>query len=445
MKNFFSFKGISRALIFQILLISVGLIALDITVVGLYNYKAQENIKDNTFDQVQIIKAAILQPLWNLDHKSMQQIIDSILAQRSGLIAGVRVIESDSASAPSNYILDRHSPKWINSSFEELKGNPEFIHWELPVVYKGNHLGSIQVIFSVAESQAEVAKVSFLLGAVLIFFSGLCLLVFITLHLRRLSNELQKQVEERTQQLDTQRMAMVNSSRLASLGEMSAGIAHEINNPLAVIDGTIRLISREISTNSDTEKIEIYLGKVAKMVVRIKKIIDGLRAFSRDGSQEPLTNFHLDKFFNDISDLCHANLSHKNVDIQFKIEDPNSIIVGREVQLSQVMINMINNSADAVETLAEKWIRVDCHSEGENIVIAITDSGAGISKEIQTKMLQPFFTTKELGKGTGLGLSISIGIIEAHGGTLTYCQNHKNTRFEIKLKKAILIGLPQAA
>ncbi len=423
------------------------MIAVNFSLVALYQYKAKENIKLNTFNQMQIIKAAIIQPFWNLDYKSMSQIVDSILLQQSNSIAAIRVLEPDSTPENPKYTLDRTGSNWVEATFDELKNDNNYMLWESVVVYKSSQIGTIQVIFSTAEAQQEIFQISFLLASALLFFSALCLFVFLTIHLRRVSKELQREIDERTQQLDSQRMAMVNSSRLASLGEMSAGIAHEINNPLAVIDGTTRLISRSIAANMeiDMKKLDAYLTKISKMVVRITKIVNGLRAFSRDGSQEPITQFPINKFFSDISDLCHANLVHKKVDIRFFIEDPSIVISGREVQLSQVLINMINNAADAVENLDEKWITVDCTIEDEHILITITDSGKGIPEEIHTKMLQPFFTTKELGKGTGLGLSISLGIIESHGGSLTYCPEHHNTRFEIRLRKSLSNVLPVAA
>jgi signal transduction histidine kinase len=444
-KDLFKFPGFSKALIIQALFVSIGMVGLDIILVGLYKYKAEENIRVNTFDQILIIKAAILQPFWNLDHKSIDQIAESILTQRSRSIAAIRLLEVESGNDAPKLVIDRQSTKWENVSFEDLKDDEDFLFLEQPIFHKNSRIGTIQTIFSISEAKKEISQVSFLLGALLLFFTALCLSILLTYHLRRLSRELQQQVDQRTRELDSQRMAMVNSSRLASLGEMSAGIAHEINNPLAVIDGTIRLIGRQLTTNPDMQKIELYLAKIAKMVTRISKIINGLRAFSRDGSQEPVTQFPVEKFFNDISDLCQANLSHKQVNIQFKIDDPTTILTGREVQLSQVMINMINNSGDAVENLEEKWIKVECLTNKDHVVISVTDSGKGIPVEIQKKMLQPFFTTKELGKGTGLGLSISIGIIEAHGGSLNYCNESNNTRFEILLKRSNVVEMQSAA
>lgn len=426
---------ISKTLVFRSLVIIAGLVLISAGAVELYRYKATENLKSNTFSQFQIIKSAIVQPLWNMDRKSINQTIESILADPSTTIAWVRILESSSADPKPEILLEQKGPDWQDYSFESLRNNEDFQFWDASITQKGNVIGVIQIAFSVSEARQEISRISLFLSVGLLFFTAFSVSLFLMLHMRRLSNELQKQVEDRTRELDSQRMALVNSSRLASLGEMSAGIAHEINNPLAVIDGTLRLISRTLATDNDSAKIENYLAKISKMVIRITKIINGLRAFSRDGSQEPVAEFYVERFLADLSDLCHSNLAHKRIDIQFILESRDTTLMAREVQLSQVMINMINNSADAIENLSEKWIKVECTGKDENLVFAITDSGPGISSEIQKKMLQPFFTTKELGKGTGLGLSISIGIVESHGGTLTYCQGHPNTRFEITLKR----------
>lgn len=445
MKKFFIFPVLTKALVIQAMVVLLGMIIIIVSLVGLYRYKATENLKTNSSDQIQIIKAAIMQPLWTLDRNTLKQIVDSILLQRSGSIAAIRILDVDTTPENPKIVLNEFSQSWPDAPFENFKNNEQFISLETPVVFKANHLGTLQVIFSVAEHKKEIAQVSFLLGSALSFLTALFLSLIFMLHLRRLSHELQRQVEERTQELDSQRMAMVNSSRLASLGEMSAGIAHEINNPLAVIDGTIRLMSRLIVNMPDYEKLETYLNKISKMVVRISKIINGLRAFSRDGSQESMTQFMVNRFFSDLSDLCHANLANKKVNIEFQMDDQDAVLFGREVQLSQVMINMINNSADAVENLDEKWIKVECTQDSEHIILSVTDSGTGIPLDIQKKMLLPFYTTKELGKGTGLGLSISVGIIESHGGKLSYVHSSKNTCFEIRLKRLVPFRMSSTA
>jgi C4-dicarboxylate-specific signal transduction histidine kinase len=107
----------------------------------------------------------------------------------------------------------------------------------------------------------------------------------------------------------------------------------------------------------------------------------------------------------------------------------------RPGELAQVLLNLLNNSYDAVQDLPEKWVRVNLDSFGSTIDIRVTDSGPGIPAEISSKLMQSFFTTKEIGKGTGLGLSISKGIVEAHNGNIRIDNNCKNTCFVVTLPK----------
>ena len=122
---------------------------------------------------------------------------------------------------------------------------------------------------------------------------------------------------------------------------------------------------------------------------------------------------------------------------QIKIEhniDPNLQVLVKPTQLSQVFMNLINNSIDAIENLPDPWIKIESEvTPDQYIMIRFTDSGNGIPHHIVEKIMQPFFTTKEIGKGTGLGLSISKGIIEEHKGQFSYDENALNTTFEIKI------------
>ena len=426
-------RHFNRTHLLPMAIIGVCMLIINFAAVGFYKYKANENLRSNTRDQVEIIKAAIYQPFWNLDYKSISTIVDSVLSQQAGSVAAIRILDSEQVGSEPTVLIDRIGPQWSKLTFSEIRKNDDFIFTEVPVIYEGNLIGTVQVLFSTAQHKSEVTRISILLSLACLILTALAGTVFLTYYLGRQAKELQNQVEERTRELDQQRMAMVNSSRLAALGEMSAGIAHEINNPLTVIEGKSTILLRLLKSSPEFENAEKHLKKISDMVYRISKIVAGLRAFSRDGSQELPSEFKVMKFFSDISDLCHSNLSHKQVKIEFLIDDPQTKLFAREVQLSQVLINMINNSSDAIKDLDQKWIRVECIQRNDKITIAVTDSGPGIPPEIQKKMLQPFFTTKEVGKGTGLGLSISIGIVEAHGGTLTYCQSSPNTRFEITL------------
>jgi PAS domain S-box-containing protein len=228
-------------------------------------------------------------------------------------------------------------------------------------------------------------------------------------------------------------LKMVESARLASLGEMAGGIAHEINNPLAIIRGKAEQIA---SRRNDPEylknKLKSDLDKISQTVERITSIIRGLRTFARDSSQDPFVRSNVQTVINDSMDMCAERLRAKN--IEFKTYgDFNWEIWARPIQLTQVLVNLINNSMDAIEKQSEKWIHLEVENSSGTLKFSVTDSGSGIPKDVRSRLMEPFFTTKAPGKGTGLGLSISKGIIEDHNGKFYYDDSCKNTRFVFEL------------
>jgi C4-dicarboxylate-specific signal transduction histidine kinase len=158
-----------------------------------------------------------------------------------------------------------------------------------------------------------------------------------------------------------------------------------------------------------------------------------LRTISRNGSKDAFTPTSIEKVFDEVSVLCEEKVKHKSIRLAMSVSPPDLLVMSREVELSQVVLNLVHNACDAVVALSERWIEVIADVKDTSVVVTITDSGSGIPEHLRDKILQPFFTTKEVGKGTGLGLSISKSIIEAHGGTLAIDTAHTNTRFVITL------------
>lgn len=236
-------------------------------------------------------------------------------------------------------------------------------------------------------------------------------------------------------EVESERAKSIYASKMASLGEMAAGIAHEINSPLAIIDGRVSLMKKygEELPLEKKEKYLIDINKVLSMSSRITKIIRGLRKFAREGSDDPLEKVSFQSILNDTNALFNQKANKNSVDYQFSEVD--FVINCRPVEISQVILNLLSNSVDAIEHLPEKWIKLDIKINNEKKLadVFIIDSGPGIDKELEQKIMQPFFTTKEVGKGTGLGLSISKGIIEHQGGSLVICRDYSNTCFQITL------------
>ncbi len=239
-------------------------------------------------------------------------------------------------------------------------------------------------------------------------------------------------VEERTRELELSKIQLINSSKMASLGEMASGMAHEINNPLAIIQGKVKVISmmlEELQLNQPSVFTEIH--KIKLTTDRIDKIVKGLRNFSRASNNDPFEPILLQKLLEETLDLCSEKFKAHGIDLRIK-PIPNVFIMCRPSQISQVFINLLNNSSDAIEENREKWIEIDFKVENNKICIIFTDSGTGIPEDIAARIMEPFFTTKEVRKGTGLGLSIAKSIIETHHGSIWLDHSHPHTRFVIE-------------
>ncbi len=241
-------------------------------------------------------------------------------------------------------------------------------------------------------------------------------------------------IHDLTEEKETQ-AKMLTSAKMATLGEMASNIAHEINNPLAVINAyTHRIKKHLVGCNESSEILDMIAStdKIAATVNRISKIIKGLRSFAREADVMDVEVLDVKSVVMETLDICHERIKNGGVCVNVTIPE-NCYIKGQSVQISQVVMNLIGNSFDAVSDLSEKWISVTVASEPGWVKIRFADSGRGIESHVVNNMMRPFFTTKEVGKGTGLGLSISKGIIESHGGCLEYQAFNGHTSFLVTL------------
>lgn len=226
---------------------------------------------------------------------------------------------------------------------------------------------------------------------------------------------------------------LLRSAKMVVLGEMASGIAHEINNPLMIIMGKADGLRKEIENPSrDKSKALEDIDRIERTVERISKIIKGLNIFSRKSDIDPKRNYRLLEIVDDTVGLCQQRLNQNNIRLHVDI-DAKVKVHCRPPQISQVLLNLISNSIDAIQKSEDKWIRLAVRDMGDFIEFRVTDCGNKISADIQEKIMMPFFTTKELGHGTGLGLSISKTIIEDHGGNFYYDSESQNTCFVLTL------------
>ena len=246
--------------------------------------------------------------------------------------------------------------------------------------------------------------------------------------------EIQKQhqeLEDTLHQLKNAQGQLIQSEKMASLGILTAGVAHEINNPLNYILGSYTGFAKYFKENKpEDESVELLMGALHTGVTKATNIVKGLNQFSR--SQETLDescDLHL------ILDDCVLMLNHElkdRISLSKNYSKDSSVIRGNVGKLHQAFLNILMNASQSI--VGKGKISISTQQEDSQVEVRIEDNGSGISDEHLKKITDPFFTTKEPGKGTGLGLSITYKIIKEHNGEIVFeSEEGKGTRVYIKL------------
>ena len=246
--------------------------------------------------------------------------------------------------------------------------------------------------------------------------------------------ELQKAFEE----VKLAQNAVIQSAKLASLGEMSSGIAHELNQPLQAILGFSQELEH-LENLSETGKE--FLGDIVSGAKKMAEIIRSLRSFARQ-SGEDFVDTSVTDAVEEARRLMYHSLLQKGIEFDIKISGEFPPIQANPILLEQVFVNMFSNARDAIDSAhpGKGTISVQVTQVQAYVEVSIKDDGCGMSDETKQKIFDPFFTTKEVGKGTGLGLSISYGILQKlRAETEVVSQINQGTEFKIRfpLRKAI--------
>ncbi|MFZ5963835.1 sensor histidine kinase [Thalassococcus sp. BH17M4-6] len=307
------------------------------------------------------------------------------------------------------------------------------------------------VLVDVAPAQRLATLQSAAVAAICLFF---CALLFLATERRRVlaaaNAELEERVSARTADLSQANAALrhevaerqeaeaalkraqaelVQAGKLSALGQMSAGISHELNQPLMAIRSFAEN-GQAFLDRDDPVRARVTLGRVADLAQRAGRIIRNLRAFARN-ENEPMGRVDLVAVITQAVELTEARLRADGVTLLWQPPDAQVLALGGEVRLSQVFVNLINNAADAMAGQCEKRIEIGLHT-APRLQVTVSDTGPGIADP--DRIFEPFYTTKEVGAGMGLGLSISYGLVQSFGGEIRGSNTERGAMFTVELE-----------
>lgn len=233
--------------------------------------------------------------------------------------------------------------------------------------------------------------------------------------------------------IQDQATMLADSNKFTAMKTLAGGLAHEINNPLAIILAYANIVSRELDTaRPDPTELKKHMDKIATTVNRIAHILYNLRILAHEiksNDHETLTTAR-------IVDFCLTFYQEKFADTGINLTldiDRNLKVTGNLAQIGHVLVSILSNAYDAVEKQDIKKIQISTHATKDYVEFHISDNGPGVPKELQSKIMDPFFTTKDTGKGVGLGLSIAKNLTESMGGHLQLDPTKTQTTFVLRL------------
>jgi signal transduction histidine kinase len=228
---------------------------------------------------------------------------------------------------------------------------------------------------------------------------------------------------------------LVQADKLSSVGLLAAGVAHEVNTPLAVISTYAQMLAKQVSDDDQKSRL---LEKIAKQTFRASEIVNSLLNFSRT-SPTVFDEMDLNRVIHESLTLIQHQMEKSGIRVQLNLEEQLPAIKGNSGKLQQVFLNLFLNARDAMGPAGTLSVRTYC--SGETVGVDVTDTGHGIQPENVSRIFDPFFTTKGIRKGTGLGLSVTYGIVREHGGVIEVeSQPGEGTRFHLEfpaVRKAV--------
>jgi len=245
------------------------------------------------------------------------------------------------------------------------------------------------------------------------------------------------EIQRREQELRDKQEQLVQAGKLATLGELTTGVAHELNNPLnnigLFVGNAVDLVELGVEAK---DRIVRELRNAMQQVRKATEIISHLRTFGRVASvsREPVA---IDQVIERALSLMQEQLRLRDIEVELDLSATQAVVSGNAIQLEQVFINLLTNARDAMADSPRKIVRISTRVADHTVDLVFSDTGPGIPEGLEQRIFDPFFTTKEVGRGTGLGLSITYGIIKDHGGGIAVANlPGEGAMFHIQLPRA---------
>jgi len=253
--------------------------------------------------------------------------------------------------------------------------------------------------------------------------------------------ETTEQISRREQELRDKQEQLVQAGKLATLGELTTGVAHELNNPLNNIGLYLgNMLDRVECGSADPAVLQRDLTRSLLQVSKATEIIDHLRTFGRaaPASRTPVS---INAVVESAASLLREQMRLRDIEFDLDLAESEPEVSGNAIQLEQVVMNLLTNARDAVSLSSQKTVHIQTSVDEQNVLVVVEDSGPGVPADLEERVFDPFFTTKEVGEGTGLGLSIVYGIIKEHEGSIVIeNKTGEGARFVVRLPQQRVIA-----
>ena len=271
-------------------------------------------------------------------------------------------------------------------------------------------------------------------GGATIAFSNSLRLIEMHESLRKWNEELEEKVRQRTEELETAQKQLIQAEKLATIGTLAGGVAHEINNPLTAVLTNAQLLKMDKTSQEDIESIQL----IEDGAKRCQLIIQKLMKYARKPAIEDLAGeVDINAVIENMIGFLRFQFEQDNVQFVKKL-NPVSKIRGVANELEQVFTNLMLNAKDAVKSTNKPgMIEIETYEKNGAVLASVKDNGVGISQANLSKIFDPFFTTKDVGKGTGLGLAVSYGIVKKYDGSIDVeSKLNEGTTFTVTFPKS---------